>query len=155
VSYFTVALLDGTPIAAFGPSARELPQSIEGRLDQIEPVRLLFRSSAARTVAKVLRSVMIPAGDLDNGEPSRAFSGRSFAQTRSTGRIVTVAYLDDDDELSANGILVQLRNTVGPGGPLVQETELLFYPMITGSALYGPAGSIIDRIGGAPGGSGS
>ena len=146
MSYFTVALLNGTSIATFGPQARELPQAIEGRIDQIEPVRLLFRSSAARSIAKVVRSVTIPSGDLDNGQPSRAFSGRSFAQTRSTGRIVTIAYLDDDDELSASGILVQLRNSVGPGGPLVQETELLFYPMIPGSALYGPAGNVVDRI---------
>ena len=44
MSYFTVALLNGTSIATFGPQARELPQAIEGRIDQIEPVRLLFRS---------------------------------------------------------------------------------------------------------------
>jgi hypothetical protein len=146
MSYFTVELLDQTPVAVFGPEARELPQAIEGRLDQIEPIRLLFRSSRARTVAKLIRTVTIPAGDLDNGQPSRAFNGRAFAQTRSTGRIVRVAYLDDDDELSATGILTQVRNSVGPGGPLVQELELIFYPMTPGSALYGPDGSITDRI---------
>lgn len=156
MSYFTVALLDGTPVATFGPAARELPQAIEGRLDETAPVRLLFRSSRARQIAKDLRTVTIPAADLDNGAPSLAYSGRSFAQTRSSGRIVRVALLDDDDELEATGILVGLRNSVGPGGPLVQELELLFYPMAAGSALYGPAGTIVDRIAtGTEAGSGS
>lgn len=146
MSYFTVALLDQTPVAVFGPASRELPIAIEGRLDADEPIRLLFRSSRARGIAKEVRGVTIPAGDLDNGAPSRAFSGRSFAQTRTSGRIVRIAYLDNADELAANGILVQLRNSVGPGGPLVQELELLFYPMAPGSVLYGPAGTIVDRI---------
>lgn len=146
MSYFTVELLDGSPIATFGPEARELPQAIEGRINAIEPVRLLWRSSRARTLAKMIRAVTIPAGDLDNGQPSRAFNGRAFAQTRSTGRIVRIAFRDDDDDLEAEGILTQVRNSVGPGGPLVQEVELVFYPMIAGSVLYGPAGNIVDRI---------
>ncbi|MFU8868660.1 hypothetical protein [Natronococcus sp.] len=156
MSYFTVALLDGAPVATLGPASRELPIAIEGRLDETAPVRLLFRSSRARSIATTLRGVTIPSSDLDNGAPSLAYSGRSFAQTRSSGRIVRVAYIDDDDELSATGILVRLRNAVGPGGPLVQELELLFYPMSAGSALYGPAGSVVDRIpDGTSSGSGS
>ena len=146
MSYFTVALLDGAPVATFGPEARERPQAIDGRIDSIEPVRLLFVSSRARSIAKELRPILIPAGDLFNGVPSRAFDGTSYAQTSSTGRIVRVAYLDDGDELEQTGILVQLRNAVGPGGPLVQELEVVFYPMTPGSALYGPAGSVVDRI---------
>lgn len=146
MSYLTIELLDETPVAVFGPEARELPQAIEGRIDAIEPVRLLFQSSRARTIAKELRAVTIPAGDLDNGAPSRAYNGRAFAQTRSTGRIVRISYLDDDDELEAVGILTQIRNSVGPGGPLVQELEFVFYPMIPGSVLYGPAGNVVDRI---------
>lgn len=147
MSYLTVALLDGTPVATFGPHATERPQAIEGRLDGDQPVRLLFTTSQARSIAKQLSTVLVPSADLFNGRPSRAFNGASFAQTLSTGRIVTLTMLDDGDELEADGLLVALRNSVGPGGPKVQELELLFYPMQQGSALYGPVGNVVDSIG--------
>lgn len=158
MSYLTIDLLDGTNVATFGPQATERPQAIEGRIDGTEPVRLLFTTSRARTLAKELSSVLVPSADLYNGAPSRAFNGASFAQTLSTGRMVRVAMLDDGDDLEAVGLLVAIRNSVGPGGPKVQELELLFYPMARGSALYGPAGSVIDSwatesIGGSGSGS--
>jgi hypothetical protein len=146
VSYLTVSLLDGTSVATFGPDATERPQAIEGRIDQDQPVRLLFTTSRARAIAKQLETVLVPSADLFNGRPSRAFNGASFAQTLSTGRIVTITLLDDGDDLEADGLLVALRNSVGPGGPKVQELELLFYPMRQGSALYGPAGNVVDSI---------
>lgn len=150
---FTISTLDGTVLAIWGPSARSLPQAIEGRLDALDPVRYQFTGSAARGQFSDVRSVMVSASDLSG--PAQAFDGTRIAQTFGPGRLVRISHWDNGDLLTAAGILVLVRTAVGAGGPGAQQVECVFWPMPSGSLLYGPAGVVIDTVPDGTEGSGS
>lgn len=138
--------LDDQVLATFGPNPAELPQVIEGTLGVGTPVRMSFTGSGARDALAGARPAVIEASDLLNGQPSQAFDRTRHAQTQGSGRIVRMSYPDRGQVRSDTGILTLVAERAGPGGPKVQQVDVVFYPMPPGSTLWGPTGDIIDRV---------
>ncbi len=138
--------LDDQLLAQFGPDPAQLPQVIEGTLGVGTPVRLTLTGSGARTALAGARPSIVEASDLLNGQPSQAFDGTRHAQTQGSGRLVRITYPDRGQVRSDTGLLTLVAERAGPGGPRVQQVDLVFYPMGPGSTLWGATGDIIDRV---------
>lgn len=131
---------DWAPLV-LGPDDDQLPKAIEGRLTHGEAVRYRFAAPTVRQIEPLLRSLAVPRHALVNGEPDRSMNGRSFAQTLSSGRLVTITHEEGNTTLTDSGIMVVVSSALGPGGPLTQSLELVFFPMAPGSRLYNAAGT--------------
>ena len=116
----------------------DIPNVITNRPTGGEVVRFEWRGSRAAAIETSLRAIAIPAGALVNGQPEKAMSGRSYAQTLSTGYLARVQYqhANSGPSVDQTGILVVLSSQVGPGGPNNHSLQVALYPMTAGSRLY-------------------